>query len=190
MADFFFTHGAGIWPRLTKNMAKLQRSFIRGGDLRKKVDTAIVQFISFSIDPERDSVPVLKAYADRFGVNHDNWWMLTGSKDSIYNYIFQELKVDKYDSSGPVDTNFAHTQKFVLIDKDHNVRGFYNGLDSSSIGKLPKDIGLLMLEKDYDNPEPLPFDPTQMAIFFAITFVIVITVTGILARNKKREEKN
>ncbi len=175
VADFFFTSCAYVCPQLTKNMAKLQQSFLKGGDPINRIDTSIVQFISFTIDPERDSVSKLKQYADKFGVNHDNWWFLTGSKDSIYNFIFQELKVDKYDASGPLDPNFAHTQRFVLIDKDFNLRGFYNGLDSASLGQLAKDVGLLMLEKA-TNPEPLPFDPVQMLIFFAITLVAVIII--------------
>ncbi|HXL57280.1 MAG TPA: SCO family protein [Chitinophagaceae bacterium] len=175
VADFFFTSCAYVCPQLTKNMAKLQQSFLKGGDPMNRTDTSIVQFISFTIDPERDSVSKLKQYADKFGVNHDNWWFLTGSKDSIYNFIFQELKVDKYDASGPLDPNFAHTQRFVLIDKDFNLRGFYNGLDSASLGQLAKDVGLLMLEKA-TNPEPLPFDPVQMLIFFAITLVAVIII--------------
>ena len=48
--------------------------------------------------------------------------------------------------STAVDPDFAHTQRFVLIDKNFHVRGFYNGLDSVSLGQLSKDIGLLMLE--------------------------------------------
>ena len=147
VVDFFFTHCAGICPKLTANMAKLQQSFIRGGNTRKKIDTTIVQFISFSVDPERDSVSVLKEYADRFGVNHDNWWMLTGSKDSIYKFAFEELKVDKF-SDEPITPDFVHTSRFVLIDKKYQVRGYYNGLDSVSIAKLARDIGVLMLEKD------------------------------------------
>jgi len=147
VADFFFTHCAGICPKLTANMAKLQQSFIRGGDTRKKIDTSIVQFISFSVDPERDSVSVLKNYADRFGVNPDNWWMLTGSKDSIYKFAFEELKVDKF-SDEPITPDFVHTSRFVLIDKKYQVRGYYNGLDSLSLSKLARDIGVLMLEKD------------------------------------------
>lgn len=189
VADFIFTSCGYICPRLTQNMAKLQQSFLKGGDPMKKADTSVVQFVSFTIDPERDSVAKLKQYADKFGVNHDSWWMLTGPKDSIYNYIFEQLKVDKYDTEGPLDSNFAHTQRFVLIDKEHNVRGYYKGLDSLSLGQLAKDIGALMLEKDYNNPEPLPFDPLQMLIFFAITFIIVLVVTGILAKKKQKEEK-
>jgi protein SCO1 len=129
----------------------------------------------------------LKQYADKFGVNHDSWWFLTGSKDSIYNFIFQELKVDKYDTEGPIDPNFAHTQRFVLIDKDFNVRGFYNGLDSASLGVLAKDVGLLMLEKS-TNPEPLPFDPGQMAIFFVITFIAVAIIIFLMFRKRNVEK--
>ena len=72
--------------------------------------------------------------------------MLTGPKDTIYNFIFQELKVDKYDSTAVIDPNFAHTQRFVLLDKNFNV-GLYNGLDTISLAQMSKDIGLLMLEK-------------------------------------------
>ena len=91
VADFIFTSCGYICPKLTQNMAKLQQSFLKGGDPMQKPDSSIVQFVSFTIDPERDSVAKLKQYADKFGVNPDSWWMLTGSKDSIYNYIFQEI---------------------------------------------------------------------------------------------------
>ena len=147
VADFFFTHCGSICPKLTANMAKLQQSFIRGGDTRKKIDSSIVQFISFTVDPERDSVRALKDYADRFSVTHDNWWMLTGSRDLIYKFAFEELKVDKF-STEPISPDFVHTSRFVLIDKEYTVRGYYNGLDSVSLSKLARDIGLLMLEKD------------------------------------------
>jgi len=187
VADFFFTSCAYICPQLTKNMVKLQRSFLKGGDPMNPPDSSVVQFVSFTIDPERDSASRLKQYADKFGVNHDSWWFLTGSKDSIYNFIFQELKVDKYDTEGPIDPNFAHTQRFVLIDKDFNVRGFYNGLDSASLGVLAKDVGLLMLEKS-TNPEPLPFDPGQMAIFFVITFIAVAIIIFLMFRKRNVEK--
>lgn len=146
VADFFFTSCRSICPRLTENMSKMQQSFLRGGDPRRTVDSTIVQFLSFSVDPERDSVPVLKDFADRFNVNHDNWWFLTGEKKKIYEFAFEELKVDKF-SEEPISPDFVHTNRFVLIDADHYVRGFYNGLDSSSLKKLAEDIGLLMLEK-------------------------------------------
>lgn len=183
VADFFFTSCASICPRLTKNMVKLQRSFAKGGDRFHSIDTSVVQFVSFTIDPGRDSVPRLKAYADRFGVNHDNWWFLTGNRDSIYNFIFEQLRVDKY-SNEPIDSNFVHTNRFVLIDKMHKVRGYYDGTDSAAIGKLAQDVGLLMVEKA-TNPEPLPFDPVLMAIFLAVTIVIVVVSVRLLFRKNR-----
>jgi protein SCO1/2 len=129
-------------------MARLQQSFSHNNkDGRKVIDSSIVRFVSFSIDPERDSVPVLKRYADKFAVDHDNWWMLTGNKKTIYDFALNELKLGLVDGEG-VDTSFIHTQKFVLLDKDYVVRGYYNGLDTTSLATLAKDIGLLMLEKD------------------------------------------
>jgi protein SCO1/2 len=145
--DFFFTSCRSICPRMTQNMLTLQRSFKKGGNVRNKIDTSIVQFMSFTVDPENDSVPVLKKYADRFGVIHDNWWFLTGNKKDIYQFAFEELKVDQF-SEEPVSPDFVHTSRFVLIDKEYKVRGYYNGLDSSEMKKLARDIGLLMLEKD------------------------------------------
>jgi protein SCO1/2 len=147
VADFFFTHCPSICPEMTRNMAKLQQSFSHFKQGRKFIDSSIVRFLSFSIDPERDSVPALKKYADRFGVNHDNWWMLTGPKKQIYDFALNELKLGLVDGEG-VDTSFIHSQKFVLLDKDYVVRGYYNGLDTISLSGLAKDIGLLMLEKD------------------------------------------
>ena len=173
VVDFFFTHCGSICPKLTRNMAKLQQSFIRGGDMRQKVDTSIVQFISFSIDPERDSVPVLKAYADKFGVNHDTWWMLTGSKDSIYKFAFEEMKVDKY-SDEPISPDFVHTSRFVLIDKEHKVRGYYNGLDSVSLSKLAKDIGLLMLEKNKKEKSTVFRDIIDLSWLWLVIVCMVI----------------
>lgn len=173
VADFFFTHCGSICPKLTANMAKLQQSFIRGGDTRNKIDTSIVQFVSFTIDPGRDSVPVLKDYADRYHVNHDNWWMLTGNRDSIYRFAFEEMKVDKY-SNEPISPDFVHTSRFVLIDKTYKVRGYYNGLDSVSIAKLARDIGLLMLEKDKTQKSEVFTEILSLSWLWLIVISLVI----------------
>ena len=147
VADFFFTRCPSICPDMTKNMARLQQSFSHYKQGRKTVDSSIVRFLSFSIDPERDSVAALRKYADKFKIDHDNWWMLTGNKKTIYDFALNELKLGLVDGEG-VDSSFIHTQKFVLLDKDYLVRGYYNGLDTTSLTALAEDIGLLMLEKD------------------------------------------
>ena len=79
IADFFFTRCPSICPTLTKNMKELQDA-MKMKDYRRKIDSSYVRFISFSVDPERDSVAALKRYADKYAVNHDTWWFLTGDK--------------------------------------------------------------------------------------------------------------
>lgn len=189
IADVFFTSCGSICPYLTRNMARLQQSFEKGGVTTSPFqDSSTVQFVSFSIDPERDSVPRLKAYADRYGVNHDNWWMLTGNRDSIYNYIFEELRLDKIGDT-PIDPNFAHTAYFVVIDRDHHVRGYYNGLDSvEALPRLAHDATLLMLEKDKEHPAPLPFDPNTLAVIGIIAAVIVLIAMRLLVKKEKKEQ--
>lgn len=146
VADYFFTRCPSICPTLTKNMKMLQDA-MKMKDIRRRIDDSYVRFISFSVDPERDSVAALKRYADKFNVNHDTWWFLTGDKKRIYDYAFNELKLGLQDGNG-IDSNFIHTEKFVLMDKERIVRGYYNGTDSASMSKLAEDLTLLMLEKD------------------------------------------
>lgn len=138
VVDFFFTRCPTICPRLAKSMKKLQNSFPN--------NDSIVQFVSISIDPKHDSVRELRKWAEMFDVNPDSWWLLTGNKDSIYNFAFNELKASVADAN--IDTAFIHTENFFLLDKDRIVRGWFNGLDSVAQARLVRDIPLLMLEKD------------------------------------------
>ena len=146
IADFFFTRCPSICPTLTMNMKGLQNA-LKMKNPRRRLDSAFVQFLSFSVDPERDSVAALKKYADKYGLNHDSWWLLTGPKKDIYDFALNELKLGLQDG-GTVDSNFIHTGKFVLIDKARVVRGYYNGLDTASLSKLAEDLTLILLEKD------------------------------------------
>ncbi len=136
--DFFFTRCPSICPGLANSMRKLQQSYSNSRD-------SIVQFISISVDPERDSVPELRKFADRFTSNHDSWWFVTGNKQEIYDFALQELKASIADTE--VDTAFIHTENFFLLDRDRVVRGWYNGFDSAKQAKLVRDIPLLLLEK-------------------------------------------
>ena len=139
VVDFFFTRCPTFCPGMARSMKKLQDSF-------KKNDTSIVQFISVSIDPLHDSVPQLRKFADRFNVNPDSWWLVTGDKKEIYDFALQEMKASIADTE--VDTGFIHTQNFFLLDREKIVRGWYNGFDSAAQQKLVRDIPLLMLEKE------------------------------------------
>lgn len=136
LINFFFTRCPSVCPMLTDHISVVLRSF-------NKKNTDIVQFISISVDPN-DSVPALRAYADKYTTQHDRWWFLTGNKDSIYNYAKNELGL-KLEAETPDD--FIHSQQVVLVDSFRNIRGYYDGLDVNSISKVGDDIILLKLEK-------------------------------------------
>ena len=184
--DFFFTSCGSICPRLTNNMSTLQRSFSKGGDTRKKIDTIIVQLMSISVDPNRDSVPVLRDYANKMNVASDNWWLLTGNRDSIYKFAFEEMKVDSF-STEPVSPDFVHTSRYILIDKKMQVRGYYNGLDSASLLKLAKDVGYIMLEKDRTKKSEV-FQ--QIIDLSWLWLVVAVVVAGFVYTFTKNRQKN
>ncbi len=180
VADFFFTRCGSICPKLTKNMARLQNA-IKLRDDKKMIDTSFVQFVSFTVDPEHDTVAVLKKYADKFGVNHDMWWMLTGNKKIIYDFAFEELKVDKY-SDEPISPDFVHTNRFTLLDKERVVRGYYNGLDSLDMLRLGSDIVYLSLERDKKKKSTLF---TEIKSIWPIFIVAIFAVGLFLFINRK-----
>ncbi|MEO8110554.1 MAG: SCO family protein [Ginsengibacter sp.] len=136
--DFFFTRCPTICPKLARAMKKLQSSFTN--------NDSIVEFVSITVDPLHDSVSQLRKWAEKFDVNPDSWWLLTGNRDSIYSMAIKEIKANIADIN--VDTAFVHTENFFLLDKERIVRGWYNGFDSTAQKKLVRDIPLLMLEKD------------------------------------------
>lgn len=172
--NFFFTHCPTICPGLTKNMKKLQNSFIKNPE--------IVQFLSISVDPENDSVPALRKYADRFNVNHDTWWMVTGDKKDIYDFALNEIKASIADTD--IDTAFIHTEKFFLLDSNRVLRGWYEGFDTVKQSLLARDIPTLMLERDRKRPSILRgFIPYLPVIFIGIGMVIFL-VTFLI---KKRQ---
>ncbi|HEY6064377.1 MAG TPA: SCO family protein [Chitinophagaceae bacterium] len=174
IADFFFTRCPTICPGLTKNMKRLAESVNNGKRVGDRTNE-MVHFLSFSIDPERDSVERLKNWADRFQINPEQWWLLTGNKKMIYDLIINEMKIPVDDGQG-VDTNFMHTDHFVLIDSSRHVRGYYHGLDSASLAALSEDLVLLTLEKD---PKEKSFFAGKLQLI-AIVFLIAIFGVGLL----------
>ena len=155
VANFFFTHCATICPGMTMNIKKLQESIKKSTKVGDRT-ADFVQFISFSVDPDRDSVPQLKKWADRFQINPESWWLLTGDKKTIYDLSLKHMNLSVQDPQG-VDTGFFHTDIIVLIDRDRVVRmprdeygnpRAYRATEEKDLVKLSEDIILLMLEKD------------------------------------------
>ncbi|HRO42425.1 MAG TPA: SCO family protein [Flavipsychrobacter sp.] len=143
--NFIYTTCPSVCPKLTQNMKLLQKAFRK--DRKKKMDmNNEIHLVSITVDPDRDSFQTLRKYAERFEVNHDHWYFLTGNRDSIYHFARKELGLSvQPEEHGAKD--FIHTQKIVLVDRNRYIRGYYNGLDSAAVGKCAYDISLLSMEK-------------------------------------------
>jgi protein SCO1 len=176
VVNFFFTSCPSICPGLARNMKRLQDSY-------KKNDN-IVQFLSISIDPERDSVPKLRAFADKYNANHDSWWFVTGDKKEIYDFAIKEMKANVADVGA--DTAFPHTENFFLLDTNRVVRGWYNGFDTTKLAKLASDIPTVMLERNRKTPSIFrEFIPILPVIFVGIA--ILMLVMALLNKNRKQK---
>ena len=132
VADFFFTTCQDICPVMTKNMYQLQEEL--------KNDNQIL-LLSHTVIPEVDTVEQLKKYAIENNVDDSKWNLVTGDKKQIYelarkSYLaVEDSNYSKYD--------MIHTENFMLIDKERQIRGFYDGTNSEEINRLLKDIEIL-----------------------------------------------
>ena len=175
--NFFFARCPVVCPGLTRSMKKLQDAYTK--------NPGIVQFISVSVDPEHDSVPVLRKFADRFNINHDNWWFVTGNKAQVYDFALKEIKANIADPG--IDTAFIHTEDFFLLDKNRVVRGWYSGFDSVEMAKLAHDIPTLRLEKDKTKSTlRTVFAPALPTILAAVGVIFLVI---ILFSRKKKETR-
>lgn len=179
--DFFFTHCASICPILTHNMRRLQDALKIRDDM-KGVDTSFVQFLSLTVDPAHDPPPVLKKYADRYGVNSDVWWMLTGPKKTIYDFALNELKLGLQDSVN-IDSTFMHTDYVALLDKNRVIRGYYHGTDTTAMARLGDDLVFIMLEKDKNRKSAVFAELKPMMVPIAI--ILLLTALGVVYFSRK-----
>ena len=190
VADFFFTRCPVICPQMTRNMKRLQDAVKKNVRVGPK-DADFVQFISFSVDPLHDSVQQLKKFADRFQINPQNWWLLTGDKKQIYDLALNGMKLGINETE--VDSAFIHPQQFVLIDKERVIRArrdslgnvdLYNGLDSNDVKNIAEDIILLTLEKEKNKKF---FLADKLPLIGIVLGVAVILVTGMVVLFKKKK---
>lgn len=140
VVNFMFTSCNSICPRMSNGMKMLQKSFI-------KKNPDMVQFISISVDPARDSVTALRKYADNYHADHDRWWFATGDRNSIFNYAKNELGLSL--NEGDVQGDFIHSSKIILMDTSRYIRGYYDGLDTTALRQCADDIVILSMEKEH-----------------------------------------
>jgi len=136
VADFFFTRCQTICPVMAVNMAELQEYYKNDKEIK---------FLSHSVTPGIDSVPVLRAYADKKGAIDGKWEITTGDKMHIYE-LARKSYFAVLDEGDGGDQDFIHTEQFVLIDKKKQIRGFYDGTEADEMQRIIEDIEILKME--------------------------------------------
>ncbi|WP_114783374.1 SCO family protein [Botryobacter ruber] len=135
VANFFFASCPGICPKMTSQLTRVQEKF------REEPN---VKLVSFTVDPERDSVSVLQEYASMYNADPAKWYFLTGDRDEIYTLAQKGFYLPVQQVAGQQD--FIHSEKFMLVDREHHVRGIYNGLDPEDVDRLIVEINVLLDE--------------------------------------------
>ncbi len=130
VADFFFTRCGSICPIMTDNMVEIQKEFLNDND---------IMLLSLSVTPEIDSVSVLRDYANKKGVIDSKWNVTTGNKKHIYELARKSYFAVVEQGDGGLQ-DFIHTPNFILIDKEKQIRGIYDGTNDDNIKQLIADI--------------------------------------------------
>jgi protein SCO1 len=128
IVDFFFTSCPSICPVMSAEMERVDDVFR---------NEEKVQIYSISIDPEYDSPEILQEYAE-FHNASDSWHFLTGDKEETYDLARCGFIIPAIDGEGVAEA-FVHSDKFVLVDEEGRIRGYYSGTNR-------EDVDLLILE--------------------------------------------
>jgi protein SCO1/2 len=162
IADFIYTQCSDTCPLQTADMAKLQQQWINQSDLR---------LVSFSVDPERDTPAVLSRYAARFKADAQRWLFLTGNKDEMARLVEDGFRLLASSPKSLLRGKplVLHSPRFILVDRQAQVRGSYDSRDSQSKQRLISDVANL-LNAPLDAPAKNPIDKSE-AIRRQISFL-------------------
>lgn len=131
IVNYFFTACPSICPTMTQNIQGIH-------DLVRNDDE--ITFLSFTVDPKRDTPKTLKEYADLYNVNHNQWNFLTGDKTSLYRLARTGFLLSASDGATSDDSGFIHSENVILVDQNQKIRGIYVGTDEKSMKKCLGDL--------------------------------------------------
>ena len=142
VADFIFTNCSSICPMMTMRMARLAESLKSEPELR---------FVSFTVDPVRDTPSKLRTYASIYTKETEHWFFLTGDKKALYKLSQEGFHLTALDRPlaelTPGEDRLVHSERFVLVDGEGRIRSYYSGTDLGSIATLIEVIQHLLRTK-------------------------------------------
>ena len=150
VAQFFYTHCTDICPLTVPQMGLFHLEYLNDPDFR-----SAVRFVSITVDPERDTPPVLRNYAEHFSADPDLWLFLTGDKAATVRLAQEGFKLGIGEEANPPDVvkktgeekELFHSNRLILIDRKAQIRGYYSGIDAEAMVRLRRDLKTLLTEK-------------------------------------------
>jgi protein SCO1/2 len=140
VVDFIFTRCPSSCPRLTARMGELQA--------RLKKDGSAARLVSFSVDPENDTPPVLAEYAAKAGADPARWTFVTGPMVDVMRAVVLGFKMSAAKAyKGANDYDVTHGEWFVLTDGAGAIRGYYPTEEQDDYEKMVRDVERLEREK-------------------------------------------
>jgi protein SCO1/2 len=130
VADFVYTTCQGPCPRMSSHLRALQKQTGPG-----------LKLVSFTVDPDNDTPPVLAAYAKRFSADESRWAFLTGEKEALNTLDRDVFKL------GTIGAEMDHSTRFVLVDKRGRIRGYYGIAEGNPVNKIAHDAERLEKEQ-------------------------------------------
>ena len=137
VADFIYTTCEDTCPMQSAAMARLQERFGNYSQFR---------LVSFSVDPDRDTPQMLARYAERYKADAAGWLFLTGDKEEITRLVQLgfRLSAAALTDGDSRETVILHSPRFVLVDGNNEIRGYYDSRDGKAIERLTKDATTLI----------------------------------------------
>ncbi|MFN4768775.1 MAG: SCO family protein [Candidatus Kapaibacterium sp.] len=124
IASFMFSECQGVCPVMNSTL----------GDIQELYGIPDLRFVSITVDPQTDTPEILAEYAKSYKADLQRWSFVRMEKDSV-----RALSVRGFLLSDPVEPS-AHSSRYVLVDRQFRIRGYYDCLDSAKVSELKADI--------------------------------------------------
>jgi|DewCreStandDraft_1066081.scaffolds.fasta_scaffold00348_61 protein SCO1/2 len=138
VANFIFTRCRGVCPALTQQMQHFLQRCPAARELR---------VVSVSVDPATDTPPVLRRYAEERGALEPRWSFVTGAPEAVRALVTRGFRLALEEQGGRGDEPIVHSDRFVLVDRNGRIRGYYHGLDSTALDRLCVEAGRVSKER-------------------------------------------
>jgi len=135
VANFMFTKCTSICPIMTNHLKIVEKAYFNHKE---------VSILSFSVTPWADSIPVLKSFANSYGIKSKNWHLLSGKTEEIYELARKSYFAEKELGFTKDSTDFLHTEHVLLVDRTKRIRGIYNATLKLDMKQLKEDISNLL----------------------------------------------